>query len=100
VLDTNVDATGGLGVTCTPGTAYTVGLNNGLTGTGPTARRMALGNQAVIHGLYKDAARSQPWGNSGGDLVTGAGSTQNLPVYGRVPPQATPPREPTRTRSL
>lgn len=92
VLDTNVDAAGMLGVTCTSGTAYTVGLNNGLTGTGPTARRMTLGNQAVTYGLYKNAARSEPWGNSGGQLVTGtgAGATQNLSVYGRVPPQATP----------
>lgn len=91
-LDANVDAAGGLGVTCTPDTPYTVGLNNGLTGTGPTARQMTSGAQAVNYGLYKDAARSQPWGNSGGDLATGtgAGAAQNLPVYGRVPPQVTP----------
>ncbi|RVL93135.1 Csu type fimbrial protein [Sinorhizobium meliloti] len=92
VLDANVDADGGLGVTCTPGTAYTVGLNNGLNGDSPTVRRMSLGGGAVMYGLYKDAARSQPWGNSGGDLVPGrgAGATQDLPVYGRVPPQTTP----------
>lgn len=92
VLDTAVDANGGLGVTCTPGTAYNIGLNNGLTGTGPTARRMTLGSQAVTYGLYKDAARSQPWGDSGGTLVpgTGAGTAQSLPVYGRVPTQPTP----------
>ena len=93
VLGDAVDATGGLGVTCTSGTAYTVGLNNGLNGTGPTERRMTLGTQSVIYGLYKDATRSQPWGNSGGALVpgTGAGATQSLPVYGRVPAQSTPP---------
>lgn len=92
VLDTQVDANGGLGVTCTPGTAYTVGLNNGLSGTGPTARRMMLGSRSVVYGLYKDAARSQPWGNSGGTLTsgTGAGTAQNLTVYGRVPAQTTP----------
>ena len=92
ILDTNVDANGGLGVTCTPGTAYNIGLNNGLTGTGPTARRMTLGGQAVTYGLYKDAARSQPWGNSGGERIpgTGSGATQSLPVYGRVQPQQTP----------
>jgi spore coat protein U-like protein len=92
VLSTNVDATGGLGVTCTSGASYTVGLNNGLTGTGPTNRRMTLGSQSVTYGLYKDAARTLPWGNSGGELVTGtgAGALQSLPVYGRVPPQTTP----------
>lgn len=92
VLDSAVDAGGGLGITCTGGTAYSVGLNNGQTGTGPTARRMTLGNQAITYGLYKDSARSVPWGNSGGQLVTGsgAGAVQNIPVYGRVPAQQTP----------
>lgn len=54
---------------------------------------MALGSQAVTYGLYKDAARSQPWGSAGTQLVTGsgAGAAQNLPVYGRVLPQSTPP---------
>jgi len=92
ILNTAVDAAGGLNVTCTQGTSYSIGLNNGLTGTGPTTRRMTLGDQAVAYGLYKDAARSQPWGSSGGDLVqgTGNGATATLPVYGRVPAQRTP----------
>ncbi|GLS39220.1 hypothetical protein GCM10010869_48170 [Mesorhizobium tianshanense] len=93
VLDAAADAAGGIDVTCTPGTTYNVGLNNGLSGTSPTARRMTLGGQAVTYGLYKDAARSQPWGGTiGADTVagTGAGATQNLPVYGRVPAQSTP----------
>lgn len=92
VLSSQVDATGGINVTCTPGTNYTIGLNNGLSGTGPTARRMTLGGESVLYGLYKDSARSQPWGNAGGDLATGtgAGATQSLPVYGRVPSQPTP----------
>lgn len=92
VLDTDVDATGGVGVTCTPGTAYNIGLDNGLTGTGPTARRMTLGAGAVVYGLYKDPGRSQPWGSAGAELLpgTGSGGTQNATVYGRVPPQATP----------
>lgn len=92
VLDAAVDATGGLGVTCTPGTAYNVGLNNGLTGTGPTARRMTRSGQAVLYGLYKDSARSNPWGNTGTQRLagTGTGATQSIPVYGRVPAQQTP----------
>ncbi|BCH28968.1 hypothetical protein MesoLjLc_08980 [Mesorhizobium sp. L-8-10] len=92
VLSSQVDAASGLGVTCTQGTAYTVGLNNGVTGTGPMARRMTKGAEAVVYGLYKDTGRTQPWGNSGGELVpgTGSGATQNLPVYGRVPAQTTP----------
>jgi spore coat protein U-like protein len=92
VLDAPVDATGGLDVTCTPGTPYTVGLNDGLSGDSPTGRRMTRGSQTVIYGLYKDAARSLPWGSSGGDLLAGAGigATQSVSVYGRVPAQQTP----------
>ncbi|MEO9336525.1 spore coat U domain-containing protein [Mesorhizobium sp. SB112] len=92
VLDTAVDAPGGLSLSCTAGTSYSIGLNNGQTGTAPTQRRMTLGSEAVIYGLYKDANRSQPWGNSGGTLAsgTGAGSAQNIPIYGRVPAQQTP----------
>ncbi|MBZ9978058.1 spore coat protein U domain-containing protein [Mesorhizobium sp. BR-1-1-10] len=93
VLSDNVDATGQVSVTCTPGTTYTVGLSNGLTGTAPTTRRMTLGTQAVTYGLYRDANRSQSWGNTVGTNTvagTGGGTAQNLPVYGRVPPQATP----------
>lgn len=94
VLDAAADAAGGIDVSCTPGTTYNVGLNNGLSGTGPTERRMTLGGQAVTYGLYMDAARSRPWGGTiGTDTLAGvgAGATQNLPVYGRVPAQSTPP---------
>lgn len=92
LLDGNVDADGGLRVTCTNGTAYSVGLGNGQTGTGPTARRMTIGSRAITYGLYKNMARNQPWGSTGTQLVTGtgAGGVQTLPVYGRVPPQRTP----------
>lgn len=48
----------------------------------------------MTYGLYKDAARSQPWGDATtpGSTVAGAGNglVQQLTVYGRVPPQTTP----------
>jgi len=94
VLTANADATGQVTVTCTPSTAYTVSLNGGTTGGTPTNRKMSKGAERVTYGLYKDAARSQPWGDAGtpGSTVagTGNGAAQALTVYGRVPPQATP----------
>lgn len=93
MLDADVDATGSVDVICPPGTTYDVGLNNGLSGDSPTQRHMTLGDQTVTYGLYRDAARSQPWGNTTGtDTVpgTGTGTMQNITVYGRVPPQTTP----------
>jgi spore coat protein U-like protein len=94
VLDANVDATGEVSVTCTPSTAYTVSLNGGTTGGTPTNRKMSKGAERVTYGLYKDNARTQPWGDAGtpGSTVagTGTGAAQPLTVYGRVPPQTTP----------
>ncbi|TIN21147.1 MAG: spore coat U domain-containing protein [Mesorhizobium sp.] len=94
VLDGDIDATGQVSVTCTPAAAYTVSLNGGLTGSPPTARKMSKGAETVTYGLYKDADRTQPWGDAStpGSTVpgTGNGATQNLTVYGRVPPQTTP----------
>ena len=94
VLNANIDATGQLTVTCTPTTSYTVALNGGTTGSPPASRKMSKGSEAVTYGLYKDAARSQVWGDAGtpGSTVpgTGTGLAQNLAVYGRVLPQGTP----------
>ena len=95
VLTAAKDGQGGLGVTCTSGTTYNVGLDNGLTGTSPTTRLMKKGAETVTYGLYKNSNRDQPWGGvalgagfvSGG---TGTGAAQPLAVYGRAPAQATP----------
>ncbi|MGN7964212.1 Csu type fimbrial protein [Brucella sp. 22210] len=93
VLTSNVDATGALSVSCTTNLPYSVSLNGGLSNTTPTQRRMTLGSNAVIYGLYTNAARSIPWGNTTGQIVTGTGTgtAQSLTVYGRVAPQTTPP---------
>lgn len=95
VLTANKDGQGGLGVTCTSGTPYNVGLDNGLIGTAPTLRKMKKGSETVTYGLYKNTARDQPWGlvAQGAAYVaggTGTGASQPLTVYGRVPPQSTP----------
>lgn len=91
-----LDAVGALNVTCTNGTSYTIGLDGGGSNTGaavtPAAgsRRMQLLNAPgnyVAYDLYRDAARTSFWGNIvGTDALddTGTGSTQSIPVYGRV----------------
>jgi len=94
------DATGNLVVDCTPGTPYTISLNNGLnpsSGAGAPAtannRRMSDGaGNYVPYGLWSDASRVNLWGtvdNSQGYAGTGTGDGQNIPVYGRVPAGAT-----------
>ncbi len=94
LIDGEVTATGGVNLTCTPGTNYTIAMDGGLTGaTDPTQRLMRSGSNTIAYGLYADAAHTTPWSASGTGLVTGtgAGAVQSIPVYGRVAPQSAAP---------
>ncbi len=77
--------------TCTPGATYQVGLNEGTTpGATINQRKMVSGSNTLNYQLYSDAGRSAIWGNTPGtDTVTppaGTGLSQDLPVYGTIPP--------------
>jgi spore coat protein U-like protein len=93
-LASNKDASGTLAIQCNPSLPYTVSLNGGTSGASdPTQRKMAFGADTVTYGLYRDAARSLPWGDNIGVNTasgTGNGVAQNMTVYGRIPPQTTP----------
>lgn len=95
VLDTNIDQTSTISVTCTNTAGYNVGLNAG-SATGSTiANRLVISpaNDTVGYQMYRDSNRTLVWGDTvGTDTVsgTGTGAAQSLTVYGRVPPQATP----------
>lgn len=94
VLASNVDATSTVTLQCNNSLPYAVALDGGTTGaTDPTLRKMSSGANRITYGLYRDAARSLPWGSTTGTNTasgTGTGSSQGLTVYGRVPAQATP----------
>ena len=91
VVDALVDAASSLSVTCANTLAYSVQLDNGQTGTAPTARKMTQLTESLLYGLYRDAARTLAWGGSGSSASgTGTGLAQALTVYGRVPAQSTP----------
>lgn len=80
---------------CSATIPFTIALNYGLTAaTDPTAREMQSGANRLRYGLYLDNGRVQPWGYTAGVNVyagTGLGVTLNIPVYGRIPAQPTPP---------
>lgn len=89
---TNVDQQGQLTVNCTPGTAYTIALDNGQNGADVNSRAMSDGTNEVPYQLYRAAARGagDVWGSTvggGGNVLAGSGTgaAQNLPVYGRTP---------------
>jgi spore coat protein U-like protein len=78
-----------LRATCTPGSTYNVGLNEG-TSPGATVnqRKMVSGSNNLNYQLYSDSARSTIWGNTTGtDTVTGLGTglAVDHTVFGAVP---------------
>lgn len=92
-LIADVDQTATITVTCTTGADYNVALDGGGAGN-IGARRMINGGDTVAYQLYRDAGRTLVWGTTiGTDTLAGTGNglAQALPVYGRVPAQATPP---------
>jgi len=94
VLNSNKDAQGTLSIQCTASLPYTVSLDGGTSAaTDPTQRKMSSAGTNIVYGLYRDSARTQPWGNTVGTNTasgTGTGTAQTQTVYGRVGAQTTP----------
>ena len=94
ILSGTTDAQGTLSIQCSPSLPYTISLSGGNSGaTDPTQRRMSFSSANVTYGLYRDSARTLPWGSTVGTNTTsgaGTGVTQTQTVYGRVAGQATP----------
>jgi spore coat protein U-like protein len=90
-----VETQGSVEVTCPSGTAYSIALD---AGQGPvattTTRKMVMLTDSIDYSLYRDAGRSQVWGDeSGTDTLdsTGTGDAQVHTIYAKVPIQTTPP---------
>ncbi len=96
LLNANVEAMNTINIQCTPSTPWSASLNAG-SGAGGTVnlRRMTgPGAATVAYTIYRNAARTEVWGDgtSGTFTVTGTGNgnAQVQTGYGRVPPQTTP----------
>ena len=103
-ITTPLTATGSVVVQCTNTTPFNVGLNAG-TGSGATVtnRLMSSGGSTIGYALYRDAGRTQNWGNTVGTDTqsgTGTGAAQTLTVYGSVPVPATLPAPGTYTDTV
>jgi spore coat protein U-like protein len=96
-LTANIDQTSAISVRCPVSTPYTIGLNGGTSNAAdPTQRKMSNGIDAITYGIYRDAARTLPWGNTIGTNTassTGTGAFQTFTAYLRLPPQVTPPAD-------
>lgn len=84
-----VDSTGTINVTCDALSSYTISLSHGGSGT-YSPRRMASGGNTLDYNLYRDAGRTQIWGDGtgGSSMVAGSfplGGSRDHTVYGRIP---------------
>lgn len=82
------DNTTTLSMQCRSGTPWTLSLDNGQQADGSGRRMRIAGTEAYVrYGLYHDANRSLPWGQSTGDTLSGSGTgaVDARTVYGRVP---------------
>jgi spore coat protein U-like protein len=75
--------------TCTPNSSYNIGLNAGTSpGATVNTRKMVSGASILNYQLYRDASRSEIWGNTVGvDAVSGSGTglAQSVTVFGSIP---------------
>lgn len=88
LIATNIDAQANLTVECTEGSPFSIGLNDG--GSGSTAARVLTnGSNTVNYQLYRDAAHTAVWGNTQGtdvlDVAAATGAPETHTIYGRVP---------------
>jgi spore coat protein U-like protein len=86
------DQTSTITVRCPSGTNWRLGLGNGTNASGTVRRMRDAASNYINYELYRNAARTQRWGNTPGTDTsngTGAGETNplSLTVYGRVPSQ-------------
>ncbi len=91
ILGTARTATATVTSTCNTSLPVSISLDNGVSGTGPAARVMKSGANAITYGIYQNAGMTQPWGStSGTNTQTIANGTGSLTAYGQVPAQTSP----------
>jgi spore coat protein U-like protein len=84
----NLDVNGTFLLTCTPGASGNIGLDTGANASG-AIRRMAFSSSFLPYELYKEAGRTNVWGNTGLATQTFTSSSllpQTFTVFGRIAP--------------
>lgn len=81
---------GAIRVKCNNGTSYSVLLNGGQSGNTASRYMQSSAGGRVNYNLYTSAAYSMVWDNLTGISQTANGQDTWLPVYGRIPVQASP----------
>lgn len=90
VGDNNLTASSDITVRCTNGTAFSIALDDGQTGTYAGRRMVGPGGNFLVYNLYTDGAYAAVWGDDTGttDVVGGAGTGManalTRTVFGRL----------------
>jgi spore coat protein U-like protein len=90
VGDNNLTASSDITVRCTNGTAFSIALDDGVTGSYAGRRMVGPGANFLVYNLYTDNTYAAVWGDDTGatDLVGGSGLGMGTPitrtVYGRL----------------
>jgi spore coat protein U-like protein len=87
---TPLDGQSTMTVSCTKGTAVTIGIDDGANAGGTQVRKMAgTATNVLTYELYRDDARTLRWGSAAGQIFDGGVAPSRDPrqfiVYGRVP---------------
>ena len=89
-----VNQTSQISLKCVGGTAWQLGLSNGVNASGTQRRMKDSDGNFVTYELYRNASRSARWGNTlNTDTVSGSGTgnDQNITVFGQLPVQTATP---------
>lgn len=89
---TQLDATGGVNITCDAGLYYTIRIDAGANSGGsftPRKARLAGGTGTASYNLFRDSARSEAWGDGTNNTFVrtsvSTGAEEKLTIYGRLP---------------
>lgn len=84
-----LDAVTDLRLLCTRNAGATISLDNGVHAAGAGERRLQNAGDALDYRIFRDASRTQAWGEGSDALVlsstTGGIEPERITVYGRIP---------------
>lgn len=87
---TSTVGAGTIRVTCVQGLSYSIELDDGLNAEGTQRYMRSVSGGRIRYQLFSDSQFSVPWANDTPINQVGTGEVQQIPLYGRVPPQDTP----------
>lgn len=110
LVASNVDAATTVSVTCTNGSPYSIGMDNGANFSATRRMKQGATSNYLSYGLYTDSGRANAWTTATNNttcaasnscfLGTGSGSAQSVNIYGRVPSTGTAPPTGTYTDTV